>query len=123
MFYTKIIQTNHAGIKTATKVSGAINNSRNNNGICLGQLDAYHFTLGVLSAFVQDISPNRTMGFAWSEAGGPQILFAGLQKLQREILRREEDPLCPPNAGKSGGGRGRDEKGYSWEGSGLPPHV
>lgn len=121
MFYSKIIQANHAGIKTATKISGTINNSRNNNEMGLGQLDADNFALGVLLAFVQNISLRRTMGSLGE--GGPQILFAGLQKSQSEILRREEDPLCPLNAGKSGGGRGRDEEGYSWEGPELPPHV
>lgn len=111
MFYSKIIQTNHTGIKTATKVSGAISNSRNNNGVCLGQLDADHSALGARSAFVQNISPNRTVGSLGAGRGGPQIPFAGLQKPHREILRREEDPLCSPNAGRSGGGRGRDGEG------------
>lgn len=119
MFYSKIIQTKHAGIKT--KVTAAINNNRNNNGIGLRQLDADHLTLGVLSAFVQNISPSRTMGSFGG--GGMQILFAALQKSHSEILRREEDQLCPPNAEKFGGGRGRDEEGCSWEGSGSPPHV
>lgn len=71
MFYSKIIQTNHTGIKTATKVSGAISNSRNNNGVCLGQLDADHSALGARSAFVQNISPNRTVGSLGAGRGGP----------------------------------------------------
>lgn len=43
-------------------ITVAINNSRNNNGLGLGQLSASHLALGALPVLVQNISPRKTAG-------------------------------------------------------------
>lgn len=45
-FHSKIIPTNHTEIKPARMRRAAISNSRNSNGIGLGQLSAHHLSLG-----------------------------------------------------------------------------
>lgn len=62
-FHSKIILTYHTEINSATMITSAINNNRNNNGIDLGQLSTHHLALGALLVLVHNISPSRTAGF------------------------------------------------------------